>query len=1544
MRIHPSLRSTAVAAVAGSVLGSSLLLPSLAQAAVIPATAVAQPMAAPFATAATADSAVTVPAADILDVDLRDGTAADHAQGLTPEVVGEPVYGTDAGRARSTISFNGANSALKYPFRADHAKLAGGFALECTFRYDAPSNPTSEKALCSAKEAGGFATVANSSGITFMAHIGGGYKRVTAPLTPGDWYHTLVTWDGSKLALYVDGELVSETDAPGAYKAPTSGADSLVLAGDTQPGDAVSFWAQATIQNSRIWSQSLSADQAAALADQANSTPETPTADVFDVDFADGTATDKAGGIDVQEFNTPKVIDYAPLNRKVGKFDGSSAFFYRWTDNEYAKIRETMSMECVFKYDADAYQADGEESAGNLCGGKEAGGFAMALYGNRISFNPHVGGSYRNTQYELKETDRWVHAVGTYDGSTVRLYIDGRLVAENAATGTVSHPSNANARMMVIGGDAAVNRPNFTAPATIASARIFSDVLGLQDVLALQREAFGVRTATDLVRVTDSTPAAGARITKATRFDITLANGQAAGRDVVYALDGEPVEIGQRIGAGLRSGNHVITMDGHDHFGNVIAERLEFSSANIPVAGGTETGQGEGEVRLSAVATNPSGDDVTTTFRTGRVAAATSGTQGTLKKLPSQLAFTGDDVEKIGEGLEVGDDVLVTSPAADRIPYQRFDVPTTATDSPEVIWTGTIDPTREVHLRVWNGTRWESLASTRGTATGSVSLSASVAPRFIVDGKIPVLVTGHDAFADDFDKEVADGFENPDDYDFSIAHLTDTQYLSEGAVEQETPQERAKWAEAYTSVTQWIADNAPKRKIAFAAHTGDVIENWHTAGAQDNVPYRATAKKEFEVASGAQKILDDAGVANSVLPGNHDNLYGTDTGVGALFNEYFGPERYEAVSAKPNTGWSTYNASYHPWKPGDNSNSYNLFSASGLDFVVVNLGFGVDAEEVAWANSILERYSDRNAIVQTHAHTTPSTNPDGRGGGLSYDGQQVRHQVAAKNPNVFLVLSGHEHGVNIEVVRDLGEDGNHVVELLADYQFYTVPSDELGLTEIGGYNPSSRLQFGSSFFRLLQFDVDRAEMSVDTYSAQLDNFGATEYDDRNRYNGKEDDFTLPVQFNTRTTSFATDALSVVEPTDEVIGTETVRSGWPASVVWKGLEAGETYAWYSTSADAVTGDEVGGEVDQMSIFTAQPAGTDTVAPEIAFEADSTVLLGSDFEVMAGVKATDNTDGDLTAEVQVLGSVDQDKIGTYALVYSVADANGNQATATRTVEVVAPPAPVNTARPAINGDPALGSILTLDVGTWTGDENAERTLQWFRNGVTIEGATDSSYTVVKADQGTTLTATVRTKVAGNDTVVARTGAFEVPAEVVARDTTKPVLTVPADASVARGASFDARAGVRATDDTDGNITADVQVLGTVNTAKVGTYTLVYSVTDAAGNRAAATRTVEVTAPPQTRPKAVKVKLTGKNNGSKADRLKAATSKAAKGAKVRLQRRNAKGKWVTVTTKRLSSRGVANFTVKDRNGRKLTSYRVLLVKTAAVKAATSSVKRVR
>ena len=76
--------------------------------------------------------------------------------------------------------------------------------------------------------------------------------------------------------------------------------------------------------------------------------------------------------------------------------------------------------------------------------------------------------------------------------------------------------------------------------------------------------------------------------------------------------------------------------------------------------------------------------------------------------------------------------------------------------------------------------------------------------------------------------------------------------------------------------------------------------------------------------------------------------------------------------------------------------------------------------------------------------------------------------------------------------------------------------------------------------------------------------------------------------------------------------------------------------------------------------------DTTPPEIILTDGNEIHLeaGVDY-VEPGYAAIDNADGDVTKNVQVSGSVEKYKLGTYNITYTVSDSNGNTGTITRKV---------------------------------------------------------------------------------------------------------------------------------------------------------------------------------------------------------------------------------------------------------------------------------------
>lgn len=71
------------------------------------------------------------------------------------------------------------------------------------------------------------------------------------------------------------------------------------------------------------------------------------------------------------------------------------------------------------------------------------------------------------------------------------------------------------------------------------------------------------------------------------------------------------------------------------------------------------------------------------------------------------------------------------------------------------------------------------------------------------------------------------------------------------------------------------------------------------------------------------------------------------------------------------------------------------------------------------------------------------------------------------------------------------------------------------------------------------------------------------------------------------------------------------------------------------------------------------------------------------------------------------------------------------------------PTMTVAPVIttDGTPAVGEVISLNNGTFTGDPTITYVKQWYRGGVAIAGATGNDYTLVAADVGKVITGRVQ-----------------------------------------------------------------------------------------------------------------------------------------------------------------------------------------------------------
>lgn len=81
----------------------------------------------------------------------------------------------------------------------------------------------------------------------------------------------------------------------------------------------------------------------------------------------------------------------------------------------------------------------------------------------------------------------------------------------------------------------------------------------------------------------------------------------------------------------------------------------------------------------------------------------------------------------------------------------------------------------------------------------------------------------------------------------------------------------------------------------------------------------------------------------------------------------------------------------------------------------------------------------------------------------------------------------------------------------------------------------------------------------------------------------------------------------------------------------------------------------------------PKSKDTTKPILSGLKDKTVVQWNDPEIMDGITAKDNVDGDLTSKIVASGKVNQDVPGNYKITYTIKDKAGNSTTGSRIIKI-------------------------------------------------------------------------------------------------------------------------------------------------------------------------------------------------------------------------------------------------------------------------------------
>lgn len=217
-------------------------------------------------------------------------------------------------------------------------------------------------------------------------------------------------------------------------------------------------------------------------------------------------------------------------------------------------------------------------------------------------------------------------------------------------------------------------------------------------------------------------------------------------------------------------------------------------------------------------------------------------------------------------------------------------------------------------------------------------------------------------------------------------------------------------------------------------------------------------------------------------------------------------------------------------------------------------------------------------------------------------------------------------------------------------------------------------------------------------------------------------------------------------------------------------------------------------------------------------EDTYTSPKDKYVEEGFSAKDNYDGDLTDKV-----IREEKDGI--VFYTVSDSFGNTTTVERKIVYKDTVAPVIT----LNGE--------VDLKISTGEEYVEAGFVAnddcegdISDKVVVSGKVDT------ANNGSYVITYAVKDSYGNECVINR--------NVTVQDITPPTISLKGDKNqyIKIGSTY-SDPGFSALDTVDGDMTDKVQVSGSVDTSKVGSYTISYQVTDSSGNSNSVSRQIYV-----------------------------------------------------------------------------------------------------
>lgn len=355
---------------------------------------------------------------------------------------------------------------------------------------------------------------------------------------------------------------------------------------------------------------------------------------------------------------------------------------------------------------------------------------------------------------------------------------------------------------------------------------------------------------------------------------------------------------------------------------------------------------------------------------------------------------------------------------------------------------------------------------------------------------------------------------------FSLAVLPDTQFYDRYASKTGNKLYQsnysgiaAQYDNPFKTQTQWIVANKSSLNIPFTIHLGDVVDQdayyssegtspWTTATdfISNNQLTNGTVVREWDLASQAMQVLENAKCPYSICAGNHDV-----TSMGPDFSGNNSDGYQDGGSYRQGTQpylqiFPTARASQQSTFGGRHSSGfheYHIFTAEGNKFLVLSLSWRASDSAIAWANAVIAANPTLPVILVNHQMVTIGS--DGVTAADTTYSQYLWTNLINNNDQIFMTINGHYHGSSLTTKTNAA--GHAVFMMVVDYQ----------MAYMGG----------NGLMRMYEFDLTNGQIRATSFSpwvplkpaADLNNFDVAWLTDSNQQ------FTLNIDFVKRFSGF-----------------------------------------------------------------------------------------------------------------------------------------------------------------------------------------------------------------------------------------------------------------------------------------------------------------------------------------------------------------------------------------------------------------------------------------